>query len=88
MQRYVITVTGKVQGVFFRDTARRVATDLGLAGFARNDPGGSVYIEVEGDEPSLQQFLAWCQTGPAQAKVSQVTHRKENPVGHQGFVIE
>ena len=87
MQHYKITVTGKVQGVWFRDTARREATRLGLAGFARNEPDGSVYIEVEGPEQALQQFLAWCHEGPQEARVESVAHSAHEPIGHGGFTI-
>ncbi len=87
MQRYLVTVTGKVQGVFFRDTARREARRLGLTGFARNDPDGSVYIEAEGDEDSLRQFLWWCSKGSTQAKVTNVTHSAREPLGYQSFEV-
>ncbi len=87
MQRYIITVTGRVQGVFFRNTARQVATRLGLHGFARNEPDGSVYIEVEGDESGLQEFLQWCSQGPSHATVEHVEYDNHQPVGHSGFEI-
>jgi acylphosphatase len=87
MRRYKITVTGKVQGVFFRDTARQVATRLGLSGFARNEPDGSVHIEVEGDEVALSKFLKWCTEGSQYAKVQSVTHGEHEPIGHHGFEI-
>jgi len=87
MQRHVITVTGKVQGVFFRDSARREALRLGLAGFVRNDPDGSVYIDAEGDEDSLRQLLWWCTKGSPEAKVTNVTHSEQKVAGHQGFEV-
>ena len=88
MKRYVITVTGKVQGVFFRDTARQVATELGLTGFARNEADGSVYIEVEGDETGLREFLKWCHEGPELATVTEVEHDTQETVGLRGFEIQ
>lgn len=87
MKRYAITITGKVQGVFFRNTARQVATRLGLSGFARNEPDGSVYIEAEGEEPSLHKFLQWCHEGPDLSTVTEVKHNEHNAVGHAGFDI-
>jgi acylphosphatase len=87
MKHYAITVTGKVQGVYFRDTARRVATKLHLSGFARNEADGSVYIEVEGDEPTLQEFLLWCREGSRNASVDNVRHTEHPPAGHTGFDI-
>lgn len=85
MQRYVITITGKVQGVFFRSSARQIATRLGLTGFARNQPDGSVYIEVEGNKLALQEFLAWCRQGPQGANVHELTHSKTKIHGYQTF---
>lgn len=87
MKRYAITVTGKVQGVFFRDSARREALRLGLAGFARNDPDGSVYLEAEGNDDALRQFLWWCSKGSAQAKVMNVSFAEQQTIGHQGFEV-
>lgn len=88
MKRYIIRVTGKVQGVFFRDTARQVATRLGLTGFARNEPDGSVYIEAEGDDAALREFLKWCPEGSQYAEVENVEHSEHQAVGHEGFDIK
>jgi acylphosphatase len=88
MKRYIITVTGKVQGVFYRDTARQVANGLGLAGFARNEPGGAVLIEVEGDEDALQKFLEWCSEGSEYSEVKDIKHTERQPAGHSGFRVE
>lgn len=89
MKRHAIRITGRVQGVFFRDTARQVASRLGLGGFARNEPDGSVYIEVEGDEDKLAAFLTWCRQGPSRAIVSRVTHTEIEPATRPdlGFTI-
>lgn len=80
-----IRVFGKVQGVFFRRSAREEARRLGLAGFARNEPDGSVYLEVEGDESALARFVAWCETGPVGARVERVEVREGEPIGHRDF---
>jgi len=85
MKRFAITVTGQVQGVSYRKGAREQAIRLGLAGFARNEPDGTVYVEVEGPEPQLQEFLAWCQTGSPSAIVESVTYQEHLPGGHVGF---
>ena len=87
MKRYVVKVKGKVQGVFYRDTARHAAVELGLSGFARNEPDGSVYVEVEGKEAALNQFLKWCPKGSEYSRVENVEHTEHEPVGHQGFEI-
>ena len=67
-----IRARGRVQGVFFRQTTRERARKLELTGFARNEPDGSVYIEVEGAEENLQTFLEFCRRGPFLAKVESI----------------
>ena len=57
MKHLKISITGRVQGVFFRDSARMEANRLGVAGFARNEPDGSVYIEAEGEKDALDEFF-------------------------------
>lgn len=69
-----IRVEGRVQGVFYRASARQKAMELGLHGFAKNEDDGSVYIEVEGEEQALNEFLRWCRTGPPRAGVTAVNH--------------
>lgn len=70
--RYRFHITGKVQGVFFRASARREAQRLGLSGLAKNESDGSVTIEVEGRERAVERFLAWARKGPERADVSAV----------------
>ncbi|WP_207426510.1 acylphosphatase [Pedobacter sp. SYSU D00535] len=72
MKHLNITVSGKVQGVFFRASTKAVADQLGVKGFVRNQPDGSVYIEAEGDDFSLESILEWCHTGPERALVEKV----------------
>lgn len=67
-----IKVYGQVQGVFFRATAKEQADSFSLTGFARNELGGSVYIEAEGEEIQLDKFLTWCKKGPSLAEVEKV----------------
>lgn len=67
-----IKIFGRVQGVLFRHTSRREAEKLGLSGFVRNEPDGSVYIEAEGKEDKLGEYLEWCRRGPTLAKVEKV----------------
>jgi acylphosphatase len=71
-RNYLITVTGKVQGVFYRASAQQKAIELDLTGFAQNQPDGSVLIEAEGEEANLNQLVAWCKTGPPRAVVTDV----------------
>ena len=70
--RLRLTVSGRVQGVFFRRAAANEARLLGLKGFTRNQPDGSVEIVVEGARGSLETLLAWAREGPPHAHVERV----------------
>ena len=72
MKSIQVRVTGKVQNVGFRYYTRKAASELGLNGFVRNQSDGSVYIEAEGDEPSISRFVTWCHQGPTWARVENV----------------
>ncbi len=74
-----IKIYGLVQGIFFRASAKEQADELDVTGFARNEPDGSVYIEVEGNEKNLNEFLKWCHSGPSLARVEKVKI-SENPL--------
>jgi acylphosphatase len=65
-------VTGRVQGVFFRDSTRQVAESLKLTGYARNVPDGSVEILACGSRESLSKLESWLQSGPPRAEVENV----------------
>ena len=65
-------ITGKVQGVFFRAETRHAAEGFGVSGWVRNKMDGSVEAVIEGEEADVKAMLAWCQTGPPHARVSNV----------------
>jgi len=67
-----ITVRGKVQGVFFRASAKAKADESGLCGWVKNDPDDSVLIWVEGPEPLVLQMIDWCWRGSERARVKDV----------------
>ena len=67
-------IYGRVQGVYFRSTATKLAQQLNITGFAQNLPDGTVYIEAEGGEGDLRKFLQWCQKGTKNAKVDKVNY--------------
>ncbi|MDP3461904.1 MAG: acylphosphatase [Bacteroidales bacterium] len=85
---YSIRIYGRVQGVGFRYYTQQKAVKLGLTGFVSNKADGSVYIEVEGDELRLNEFLSWCQTGPQWAHVLKVQSNELPPVGYNSFTIK
>lgn len=78
-----IKVFGRVQGVFFRDAAKKKAEELVLTGFVKNEFGGdSVYIEAEGEKKNLEEFIRWCRKGPAFAMVQSVSEEFISELKH------
>ena len=80
-----VLVSGRVQGVFFRDSARREAQREGLGGSARNLDDGRVEVVLEGDEAAVDRLIAWCSAGPDHADVDSVEVVDEEPAGTTGF---
>jgi acylphosphatase len=72
LTRLHLIVRGRVHGVFFRATAQEEADRLGLVGWVRNRPDGTVEIVAEGDAPALARLRAWAQQGPSGAFVESV----------------
>lgn len=88
-QHLIMNITGRVQGVFFRDATARQAQKLGVSGFVKNMPDGSVYIEAEGEEEALQAFLTWARRGPAFARVVNVHYEFRDVLqGFGGFTVQ
>lgn len=77
-------IRGRVQGVCFRMYARSEARSLGLAGWVRNNPDGSVETVVEGPESAVGSFLEWCKSGPTHAGVSAVSAEYSAATGEFG----
>jgi len=88
MEHINIKIFGKVQGVSFRHSARLEAKELGIAGFACNEPDGSVYMETEGSKEALGQFLDWCKNGFEFAEVEKIESFSEEIKGFSDFVIK
>lgn len=84
----IIHVFGRVQGVFFRQSAQKKAEELALSGLVRNEPDGSVYIAVEGEESKLTEFQQWCKQGPPMATVNKLEVSEGTWQGFNGFVIQ
>lgn len=72
MARVRARVSGRVQGVAFRVSARHEATPLGLTGWVRNEPDGRVLLEAQGERDRVDAFLDWCRQGPPGARVTSV----------------
>jgi acylphosphatase len=82
-----IRINGKVQGVFFRASAKDQADKMGVKGFVRNEPDGGVYIEAEGIEANVKQFADWCKKGPARAQVMTIVIEESAEKGYVEFRI-
>ena len=87
MQHYNIRITGRVQGVGFRYTARNVAVSFNIRGFVKNEYDGAVYIEAEGEEQALRHFVRWCRKGPASCRVSDIYVEPGEVKGFSSFSI-
>ncbi len=82
-----LIVEGRVQRVWFRESTRCVAEDLGLAGWVRNLADGSVEIVFEGPADKVDEAVAWAHRGPERAVVTAVHAHEEAPAGITGFAI-
>lgn len=87
MIRRRVVVHGLVQGVFFRDTVRRRAAELGVAGWVRNNWDGTVEAVFEGRLDAVESLMSLCHEGPRGARVDRVDVSEEPPEGLGGFAI-
>lgn len=82
-----VWVMGRVQGVWFRESARREASPLAVAGWVRNLPDGRVEAVFEGSPYGVEHMVRWCHDGPPNAAVRFVEAREEPPEGLEGFRV-
>ena len=87
MIRRRVLVSGLVQGVFFRDTCRRVATRAGVAGWVRNLPDGRVEAVFEGATEAVERMVAWAGQGPERARIDELSVTDEPAEGLTAFRI-
>ena len=86
IRRHVI-VSGRVQGVFFRDSTRREAERLGVAGWVRNVDDGTVEAVFEGEDSAVDSMVAFCRRGPERARVDRVEVAEQDVEGLRDFMI-
>ena len=83
-----VRVSGQVQGVFFRDSTRQKAEELGLAGWVKNLPDGQVEAVFEGPSQVVREMVRWCEEGPQHASVENVDTDFESAGGDlEGFEV-
>jgi acylphosphatase len=82
-----LSITGRVQGVFFRAWAREQAEQLGVAGWIRNRPDGHVEAHVEGDEEAVDQMIEKLRRGPASAQVDDLRTWDVEPCDFDSFEV-
>jgi acylphosphatase len=82
-----VLVQGRVQGVFFRDSCRRMAVSAGVKGWVRNRGDGRVEAAFEGEPDAVDRMVAWCRQGPRGADVERVEVIEEEPVGESSFHV-
>ncbi len=84
MRRVHLIVSGRVQGVYYRQSSKECADGLGLAGWVRNRQNGTVEAVVEGEPDAVAKFIAWCHEGPPHARVDSVDSTDGDPVALLG----
>jgi acylphosphatase len=82
-----VVVSGRVQGVFFRDSTRREALRRGVAGWVCNRGDGAVEAVFEGSPEAVEALVEFCRSGPRGAEVHDVTTSEEEPEGLRGFEV-
>lgn len=87
-KHFNITVSGTVQGVWYRKSTLEKAIELGVTGYVKNLTNGNVYIEAEETKEQLQSLLEWCTIGPEYAKVDRVSFEEGALISFPHFEIE
>lgn len=88
LQTFSILVSGRVQGVYYRQSTKNKAQELGITGYVKNLPDGNVQILASGTSQQLNQLVAWCKQGPPAAIVNTVQVESIAPLAFPGFSIQ
>jgi acylphosphatase len=83
-----VWISGRVQGVWFRESCRRRAAELGVGGWIRNRADGRVEAVVEGDVAAVDAMVEFCRTGPPRAEVTGIEVVDERPIGETNFLVQ
>jgi acylphosphatase len=85
--RLRVVVSGRVQGVWFRESCRREAAAAGVGGWVRNHADGTVHAALEGDPAAVARVVAWLRHGPPRAEVTDVAVTPDEPLGEHHFEV-
>jgi acylphosphatase len=88
LKTFSIIVSGRVQGVYYRQSTQEKAQQLGIAGIVKNLSDGNVHIIATGTTDQLDQLIAWCRQGPPHAVVTSVLVEEMSRQNFTGFVIQ
>lgn len=88
MPTYHLLIKGRVQGIFYRATAKKVAKNLEITGWIKNINDGNVEALVTGTELLMQNFIAWCRSGPQGAHVTDVIISEQPETEFEKFTID
>lgn len=87
MARVHVVVSGRVQGVWYRQSCQELARATGVTGWVRNLTDGTVEAELEGERPTVDAVLAWMAEGPALAEVTGLRITDRAPIGETDFAV-
>ena len=82
-----LVASGRVQGVFFRDSVRRRAEEVGVSGWICNRRDGAVEGVIEGEPERVEAMIEFCRAGPGRAEVTELEVSEEPPEGLSGFQV-
>jgi acylphosphatase len=87
MKTFSIIISGKVQGVFYRQSTKEKAVQLGIKGKVMNLDDGNVQVIATGDEEKLEQLIAWCRQGPPRAVIENIDVKEVPLEAFEGFRV-
>jgi acylphosphatase len=82
-----LLIKGRVQGVFYRATAKEIADKIGIKGWVKNTSDGDVEMSISGSDDALQEFIKWCWQGPKSAKVTDVIVTSPEQTNYNEFKV-
>jgi acylphosphatase len=85
--RRKVIVSGRVQGVWFRETCRTEAVARAVSGYVRNLEDGTVEAVFEGSRGAVEEMVAWCRLGPTNARVVSVVSSEQHPIEERAFHV-